>query len=84
MRIVPDVGSISRLIILSDVVLPQPDGPTKATISPAGIVSESDSTAGVFCPGYFLTTFSSRSSAPLMLPAAAWSVCVMRGFPSRW
>ena len=41
----PDVGSISRLIILSVVVLPQPDGPTSTQISPAGISSESSCTA---------------------------------------
>ena len=37
-RIRPDVGSISRLTILSVVVLPQPDGPTRTQILPAGIV----------------------------------------------
>ena len=30
----PVVGSISRLIIFSVVDLPQPDGPTRQTISP--------------------------------------------------
>jgi hypothetical protein len=48
---VPDVGSTSRLIILSVVVLPQPDGPTSATSSPAGMSSESASTAGRALPG---------------------------------
>ena len=33
---VPDVGSIIRLIIRIDVVLPQPDGPTKTVSVPAG------------------------------------------------
>ena len=33
-QIVPDVGSIIRLIIRSDVVLPQPDGPTSTVILP--------------------------------------------------
>jgi hypothetical protein len=47
----PEVGSLSRLIIRIVVVLPQPDGPTKTTISPAGISSETSSTAGVFEPG---------------------------------
>ena len=36
-RMLPEVGSISRLIIFSEVVLPQPDGPTNITISPAGM-----------------------------------------------
>src|SRR5206468_7698700 len=35
MKILPDVGSISRLIILSVVVLPQPDGPSSTQISPS-------------------------------------------------
>jgi hypothetical protein len=43
--IVPEVGSISRLIIFSDVVLPQPEGPTNITISPAGMVRLRPSTA---------------------------------------
>ena len=34
-RIVPPVGSIMRLIIRSEVVLPQPDGPTNTVIRPA-------------------------------------------------
>ena len=42
----PPVGSMSRLIILSVVVLPQPDGPTSTTISPAGMSRLSRSTAG--------------------------------------
>src|SRR4026208_1906237 len=36
MRIRPLVGSMSRLTILSEVVLPQPEGPTKTQILPAG------------------------------------------------
>ena len=36
--IVPLVGSIMRLIIRSDVVLPQPDGPTSTVILPVGAV----------------------------------------------
>ena len=31
-RIVPLVGSIMRLIMRSEVVLPQPEGPTKTVI----------------------------------------------------
>ncbi len=49
-RILPDVGSMSRLTILSEVVLPQPDGPTSTQIRPAGTVSERSLTApGVPC-----------------------------------
>ena len=44
-RIWPPVGSISRLTILSQVVLPQPDGPTRTQILPAGTVSERSLTA---------------------------------------
>ena len=38
MVIRPPVGSMSRLIIFIVVVLPQPDGPTRTQISPAGTV----------------------------------------------
>src|SRR5712675_1268868 len=54
---VPDVGSIIRLIIRIDVVLPQPDGPTKTVSVPSGISSVRSSTATV-PSGYFLVTFS--------------------------
>ena len=33
---VPDVGSTIRLIIRIDVVLPQPEGPTKTVNVPSG------------------------------------------------
>ncbi len=54
-RILPEVGSIIRLIIRRDVVLPQPEGPTKTVILPEGASSDSDSTATV-PSGYFLPT----------------------------
>ena len=41
----PDVGSMSRLIILSVVVLPQPEPPSRTSISPAATVRSSLSTA---------------------------------------
>ena len=44
-RMRPDVGSIRRLTILSDVVLPQPEGPTSTQILPAGTVSDRSLTA---------------------------------------
>lgn len=46
----PEVGSISRLIIFSVVVLPQPEGPTMATVSPASMAIVSSLTAGLSCP----------------------------------
>ena len=55
----PDVGSIRRLIIRSVVVLPEPDGPTRITISPSLISSVSSSTAFRFCPGNRFVSFSS-------------------------
>src|SRR5690349_20405832 len=54
---VPDVGSIIRLIIRIDVVLPQPDGPTNTVNVPSGTSSVRSSTATV-PSGYFLVTFS--------------------------
>ena len=36
---------MSRLTILSDVVLPQPDGPTRQQILPAGTTSDRSLTA---------------------------------------
>ena len=54
-QIRPEVGSIIRLIIRSDVVLPQPEGPTKTVIWPEGASRSSDSTATV-PSGYFLPT----------------------------
>ena len=49
--IVPSVGSISRLIIFSVVVFPQPDGPTSITISPVGTSRSRALTAGSAVPG---------------------------------
>src|SRR5690349_1271276 len=54
---VPDVGSIIRLIIRIEVVLPQPDGPTNTVSVPSGTSSVRLSTATV-PSGYFLVTFS--------------------------
>src|SRR3954469_18867877 len=55
-RIRPFVGSISRFTILSDVVLPQPDGPTRTQILPAGI----DSVRSLTAPG--VPAFAARGS----------------------
>ena len=46
MVMVPEVGSMSRLIIRMVVVLPHPEGPTKTVVRPAGSSSEMWSTAG--------------------------------------
>ncbi len=47
----PDVGSIRRLIILRVVDFPQPEGPTRMTVSPALMSMDTSSTAGVGLPG---------------------------------
>src|SRR5262245_61897839 len=65
----PDVGSISRLTIFSDVVLPQPDGPTRMQILPAGTVNDRSLTApGVprfpAAGSYDLDTWSNWTTAP--------------------
>jgi hypothetical protein len=59
----PDVGWIIRLTIRSDVVLPQPDGPTSTVIWPLGATRSSPPTATV-PSGYFLVTLSKRIIAP--------------------
>src|SRR4051812_4071707 len=64
MVIRPDVGWTRRLIIRIVVVLPQPDGPTKTTILPAGTTMEKSSTAASRVPGYRLVTCSSSISTP--------------------
>jgi len=43
----PPVGAIMRFTIRSDVVLPQPDGPTIVVIWPVGASRSSASTATV-------------------------------------
>ena len=50
-RMSPEVISIIRFTIRIAVVLPEPDGPTRTQISPAGTSSESASTAGASEPG---------------------------------
>ena len=46
-QMVPEVGSIIRLIIRSEVVFPQPEGPTSTVIWPEGASRSSSSTAVV-------------------------------------
>ena len=61
----PLVGSMSRFTIFIVVVLPQPDGPTRTQISPAGTVRVRSLTAsGVPGPPYRLVTCSKATTAP--------------------
>ena len=69
---VPDVGSIIRLIIRIDVVLPQPDGPTKTVSVPSGTSSVRSSTATV-PSGYFLVTFSNVINCAVSYFCTGWS-----------
>src|SRR5690606_1234641 len=59
-QIVPDVGSMIRLIILSVVVFPHPDGPTSVTNSPLSTSSDRPPTAGRSAPGKVFVTSSRR------------------------
>jgi len=50
---------------LNSVLLPQPDGPTMATKSPASAVSETSRSVSSGCrPSNVLSTLLTRSSAP--------------------
>src|SRR3546814_195142 len=60
-RILPEVGSSSPAIILSVVVLPQPEGPSSTKNSPFSMVKEESSTATKSVKR--LCRFSSRISA---------------------
>lgn len=51
MVIRPEVGSISRLIILRVVLLPQPEGPTRITVSLTATSRVTSSTAGAWLSG---------------------------------
>lgn len=64
MLMVPDVGSIIRLIMRSAVVLPLPEDPTKTVSLPVGTVRLSRSAAAVPSANTLLTlskTITSRS-----------------------
>ena len=67
--IVPELGSIRRLIIRMVVVLPHPDGPTRMTVSPSPTSSEKLSTAAVAAPGKRLVTFRSEIIAVDDMPS---------------
>src|SRR5476649_1202254 len=55
--IVPELGEISRLTMRSEVVLPQPEGPTRTVNLPVGATSDSRFTA-IAPPMYCFETFS--------------------------
>src|SRR2546426_539856 len=67
-KIWPDVGSMSRLIIFRVVVLPHPEGPTRTTSSPAGMVRLRLRTAGALPPGKTLETASIRMAGSAERP----------------
>ncbi len=46
-RVALGVSSVSRLSVRSSVVLPQPEGPMRASTSPWWIDSDTDFTAGL-------------------------------------
>src|SRR4051794_28437619 len=66
----PAVGSISRLIIFSVVVLPHPEGPISMTISPSGMAMSSWLTAGVSLPGYVFSTPSRTIMSDFPVPGS--------------
>src|SRR5262245_3584260 len=65
-RIDPLVGSIIRLIMRSEVVLPHPEGPTKTVMRPASTTRSRLSTATV-PSGYFLVTALNSITTPRLL-----------------
>src|ERR1700712_1341717 len=75
-RMSPSEISIIRLTIRMAVVLPQPEGPTRTQISPAGTSSESLSTAMPSAPGYRLVTSrnSSEAASALAEGPSCWAV----------
>src|SRR5690348_13030941 len=58
--IVPDVGSIRRLIMRRVVVFPHPDGPTRHATSPGASSNDRSPTAGAEAPENVFETCSSR------------------------
>ena len=53
---VPLLGATSWLTHCSNVVLPQPEDPSRTVILPLGASRENRSTAGASCPGYCTVT----------------------------
>src|SRR3954465_4621588 len=73
----PSVISTVRLAIRIAVVFPQPDGPTRTQISPAGTSRERLLIAGTFCPGYRLVT-SRYETAAAWRPASTRAILLRR------
>ena len=71
-RSVPEVGSTIRLIIRSEVVLPQPDGPTSTVICPDGATRSRPSTA-VVPSGYRFTTESNLITGITASVSGRWA-----------
>jgi hypothetical protein len=79
-RILPDVGSSKPAIILSRVVLPQPDGPSIEKNSPRTIPKSASSTA-TNVPNSLRTasrtmTSSVGAAGPPSVTSTAWSCLV--------
>ncbi len=70
----PEVGSMRRLTISSVVVFPQPEGPTKITISPSGMSSVSSGTAGTAGSCTPRARSSTRTPVPATSRAATSTV----------
>ena len=86
MLIRPDVGSSSPATIRRVVVLPQPDGPSRAKKDPRGIVNVRSSTA-TKSPNRFVTLSSCRSPLPSSPAVSAAGLLVrfaMRQPPVIW
>src|SRR5882672_11195070 len=67
MRMSPVSKLTSRFTILSAVVLPPPDGPTRTQNVPAGISNERSSSAAASRPAYRFVTWSKVISAALLV-----------------
>ncbi len=84
--IFPSVGSVSLMIVRASVVLPQPDSPTRPSVSPAWIERSTPSTAWMAPTVRFITPArigkcltrpsSRRISEPV--PARSWIACERR------
>src|SRR5216683_618523 len=76
-RIAPALGCSSPATQRKVVVLPQPDGPSSATISPAATVRLTSSTAG-FPVAKVLRSRSTRNSADINQPPLRWQTATGR------
>src|SRR5262245_39650437 len=62
-KILPESGSSSPAMVRNSVVLPEPDGPRRATSSPGATVSDTSSSAAM--PTYRLLTLTTRTCMSL-------------------